>query len=1043
VSSWQMIDGLPYPSVAALAQSPDGYLWIGTRTGLGRFDGVNFTTYTGKNLPQLTSDRITSFCETADGSLWVGTGKGIACYRDGVWTRPTQVKSVDEGDVYSLFQESDGSILINCITKLYRLRNGQVTELTLQGGAAVPRLNSIQRTSRGEVFLAGNGLVRETEGALLDVSAEAGMVRAWIQALAAAPSDSLWVGTQFGLVSWDGKQRRTFTTRDGLPSNTIRSLLIDRDANLWIGTTNGLARYAKGVFRPLLISGVESLSHVLCLYEDRERNLWVGTDNGLFRVQDTKVGNLTQRDGLPINSILCVLQAKDGTRWAGTFGGGLAHITADGIQTFRVTEGMVEDSVGALAEDDDGGLWIAYYTHGISHFKNGKFAHYSPGDGVLRAFGLGVDRQGTVWASDAGGLYRLAKGKFEQVAFDNSLANARALHIDPAGGVWLGSPGAAGRFYQGRWTIYPTPKNLPAQNVQCIFSGATGDIWILHDGPGLARIRDGQRTEFSFPAELGPLIYAGFEYQNELWINFRSGVVRIPLGEFDAVAAGRKTAPEYVLYNEPDGMRSRAPNVIGSPGGAPMSDGSLWFSTSAGIAIIDPARIRTNPLRPNVVIEHVFADKRELTLPELARVPPGRGELEFQFTALSLVNPAQVRFKYRLRGFEDDWKDAGRRREAHYGGLPPGAYRFEVIACNNEGVWNTTGATCELVLLPHYYERWWFYGALGLILGGATVGTYKWRSRHLKRRAANLQRQNVELERRIAERTAELAKSYEELKHAQRELIETSRLAGIAEMATGVLHNLGNALNSVNTTVSLTADRVQKSKVATLGKVVQLLEEQHGRLAEFFSADPRGQQLPGYLAQLSGHLLAERTELLHELEALQQNVDHIKEIMAAQQSYVHVSGITEIVPAAELVEYSLRISETSLNRHGVTVVREFLGAPAVKVERQKVLQILINLIRNAKEAINESGRPDKHMALGVRVSPEGRVQIYVTDNGVGIATENLTRVFAFGYTTKKAGHGFGLHTSANAAKEMGGSLEARSDGPGQGATFVLELPPAG
>jgi len=622
-----------------------------------------------------------------------------------------------------------------------------------------------------------------------------------------------------------------------------------------------------------------------------------------------------------------------------------------------------------------------------------------------------------------------------------------------------------------------------------------------------------------------------------------------------------------VLYSEPDGMRSRAPNVIGSPGAAPMSDGSLWFSTSAGIAIIDPARIRTNPLSPNVVIEHVFADKRELPLPELARIPPGRGELEFQFTALSLVNPAQVHFKYRLRGFEDDWKDAGRRREANYGGLRAGAYRFEVIACNNEGVWNTTGAACDVILLPHFYERWWFFVVLGLIFSGAVVGTFQWRSRHLQRRAANLQRQNEELERRIAERTAELAKSNaairaseyfyhslveslpeiivrkdaeghftyanaaygelighpgeeivgrsdrdiyppeqaaqnraddlrvmktgqvleyenvverpgqkkrylqmkkvplyaeqrpigvlilfwdmtifreteERLRHAQQELIETSRLAGIAEVATGVLHNLGNALNSVNTSAAIATDRLRKSKVPGVSKVAQLLLEQGDRLAEFFATDPRGRQLPGYLEQLAALLQAERSESVRELEAVQNSIDHIKQIVAAQQSYAHVSGIVEVAPPAELVEFALRISEASLARHGVTVVREFSPAPAVKVERHKVLQILINLIRNAKEAINESGRPDKRLVLGVRVSAEGRVQLYVTDNGVGIAPENLTQIFAFGYTTKKTGHGFGLHSSANAAKEMGGSLEARSDGSGQGTTFVLELPPA-
>jgi len=179
------------------------------------------------------------------------------------------------------------------------------------------------------------------------------------------------------------------------------------------------------------------------------------------------------------------------------------------------------------------------------------------------------------------------------------------------------------------------------------------------------------------------------------------------------------------------------------------------------------------------------------------------------------------------------------------------------------------------------------------------------------------------------------------------------------------------------------------------------------------------------------------------LATLEQNVDHVGEMVAAQQNYARVSGIAEVVPPAEFVEYGLRISAVSLDRHGIEVVREFLPAPPVSVERQKVLQILVNLIRNAKEAITESGRPDKRLVVGVRVSAAGRVQITVNDNGVGIAPENLTRIFNFGFTTKKTGHGFGLHSGANAAKEMGGSLSARSEGLGRGATFVLELPPAG
>jgi C4-dicarboxylate-specific signal transduction histidine kinase len=244
----------------------------------------------------------------------------------------------------------------------------------------------------------------------------------------------------------------------------------------------------------------------------------------------------------------------------------------------------------------------------------------------------------------------------------------------------------------------------------------------------------------------------------------------------------------------------------------------------------------------------------------------------------------------------------------------------------------------------------------------------------------------------------------------------------------------------VNTTTSATATRIRRSKVASLGKAAQLLSDHSDRLPEFLSSDPRGRQLPAYLNQLATHLETERDEILAELQALQASVDHIKEMVAAQQQHARVSGITEIVPASELVEYALHIAEASLKRHHIVVNRELAPALHVRVERHKALQIIGNLIGNAKDALNEADRSGKTITLGVRPAGESRVQIYVADNGTGISPENLTRVFAFGFTTKKTGHGFGLHSSALAAEEMGGSLRATSDGPGRGATFLLELP---
>ena len=286
------------------------------------------------------------------------------------------------------------------------------------------------------------------------------------------------------------------------------------------------------------------------------------------------------------------------------------------------------------------------------------------------------------------------------------------------------------------------------------------------------------------------------------------------------------------------------------------------------------------------------------------------------------------------------------------------------------------------------------------------------------------------------------ARKEAELKLAvtQKELLEASRLAGMAEIASGVLHNIGNALNSVNTSVSLLAEQVGKSRLGNLAKATQMMEQNQANLTEFLANDTRGKQLPGYLIQLSGVLSAEREAFQKEIDLLRRNLEHIKEIVAMQQNYASVSHITEDARPEELIEEALRISEASLSRHGISVKKIFDAVPLVNVSRHKVLQILVNLIRNAKHAMDDTGRSDKDMTITLRMSPEGRVQFIVADNGVGIPKENLEKIYTFGFTTRKNGHGFGLHSSANTAKELGGSLQTASDGPGKGATFTLELP---
>jgi C4-dicarboxylate-specific signal transduction histidine kinase len=281
-----------------------------------------------------------------------------------------------------------------------------------------------------------------------------------------------------------------------------------------------------------------------------------------------------------------------------------------------------------------------------------------------------------------------------------------------------------------------------------------------------------------------------------------------------------------------------------------------------------------------------------------------------------------------------------------------------------------------------------------------------------------------------------------EVAEINRRLIEASRQAGMADVAAGILHDVGNVLNSVNVSAHLMAERARHSKQANFAKAVALLDKQAADLGRFLATDPQGVRLPGYLRLLSEHLAHEQETNLAELATLCRHIEFINDILAKQRSFAHGSVVIETLGVPDLVADALRMTEASLQKHGIVVRTEFEAPPAVSADKYKVLQILVNLLRNAEQACNDSGRPDKTLLIHAGEGAGGTVKIAITDNGAGISPENLTRIFSHGFITRATGPGFGLHDSANAAREMGGKLIAQSAGPGTGATFILELPHA-
>jgi C4-dicarboxylate-specific signal transduction histidine kinase len=405
-----------------------------------------------------------------------------------------------------------------------------------------------------------------------------------------------------------------------------------------------------------------------------------------------------------------------------------------------------------------------------------------------------------------------------------------------------------------------------------------------------------------------------------------------------------------------------------------------------------------------------------------------------------------------LEGHDREWVEAGNRRSAFYTNLKPGEYSFQVQACNADGVWSRS-RTLALTLRPHFYQQGWFIGAAIAALLTAMAGIVKWRGRRLAQKQDELKKTNEWLEKRVRERTLEMAAINASLKNeieerkrmeaevsrVHRQLVDASRQAGQADVASSVLHNVGNVLNSVNISASILSEHIRKLRLGNLGKAAQLMRERRGDLVQFLTQDARGRQLPDYLGVLSEQLSAQQAAMLAEMQELTGSIDHIKEIVSMQQSLASFGSVIEKVPVVELVENALKMHVGAFQRHGLHLVRDYQDRSEITVDRHKVLQILVNLLHNAKYACEESNVPDKRVT--VRTCREGdRIRIEVSDNGIGIPAENMKRLFTHGFTTRRNGHGYGLHSSVLAARELGGDLTAHSDGHLTGATFTLEVP---
>jgi ligand-binding sensor domain-containing protein/signal transduction histidine kinase len=1050
--SWSRQEDLPANSINAITQTKDGYLWLGTSQGLVRFDGFEFKLIGLPDNAQFRSQVISSLTSSKAGGLWFGINAGSLGYFDGQNFSPvTNVNWVDRNmDVHSIWEDNNAVVWVTAQAVAGRLVKGATNETSF--GNTISDGMAIGSGSGGRVWMgtARHGLYYWQDGKL-NLFPDDSLNQNIIFAVAEDSTGQIWVGTEHGLHCYDAN----FQHKEiGDAHFEVRALLADRHGVVWAGTSgNGLACYKNGMLTTFKKSGGLVNDFVTALFEDREGSLWIGTSDGLAQLTDVQFPIFSITEGLAGGSCHAVCASSKGGLWA-AMSGGLSYFDGKQARNYTKADGLPNSYVKRVFEAKNGDL---YLTDGstVGILSEGKLvARYTPTNIPVA---MAEDDQGVI-LSVAGNLFRVSRSQFVPYAFKDGQAPPFSwihnLTIGRDGSLWVATVNGFFRVKDGAWQHWSVAEGLSWDKVHWICEDRDGAIWagLL---TGMARLKNNQIRNITHAQGLfDDFIYAIIpDDPGYFWVDSVRGIFRVSRQNLNDFCDGKTDQVKCDAY---DGLEMV--KTVGKTdqewSGCKTGDGRVWFPTAQGVVMIDPAHLCVNPIPPLVYIKQAFVNGIELNDSRTAAVPLGRGELKFQFTALSYVAPRKIQFRYVLEGYDRSWTECGNRRSAVYENLKPGKYTFRVIACNADGVWNKDGESFDIKLLPQFYQTIWFYPGCAVLAFATLMGIYAGRIGHLRKRQGELQKTQELLEARVEERTAELKtqktqleNEIEERKRMQleverihRQLIDASRQAGQAEVASSVLHNVGNVLNSVNTSANIITDQVRDSKVADVSQVAELLIEHQNNLAEFLVGQGRGEPMANYLKALGQRLISEHATVLKELQELVRNIDHIKEIVAMQQSYAQVSGIMDKQSIPTLVDDALRMHAAALARHQVQVIRQFDPIPEVLVDKHKVLQILVNLISNAKYALSESTATERRLALGVKLDPDNQVRVSVTDNGVGIPPENLDRIFSLGFTTRQNGHGLGLHSGFFAAREMGGTLLVHSDGPGKGATFTLVLP---
>jgi signal transduction histidine kinase/ligand-binding sensor domain-containing protein len=711
---WTHKDGLPSAFIYSIAQTQDGYLWLGTADALVRFDGVRFVHWRPKSGYKRLLGIVPVVCAARDGSLWVGTVSGLVGHIRGDDLEVASVGASPKG----ILEDSDGTIWVATENEL--LRFNAATQEQLGGAINLPRsvLSGPLQDRSGSIWLStSNSVLRvdphNPQGRLVKITDG----RFW---LSEDGNGVIWMTRPDGAtnpVNDHTSGRNGFNAK----SLNINTVLSDSKGNRWIGTLGqGLARLGAPDHRAQTMENYSqpdglSSEFVWCLLEDREHNIWVGTQNGLNRFRDEKITTLTRAEGLMNYDIGGLAAGIDGAVWGSTSAG---IVRIDGERRNLYLNGV---STMGLSVERTGRLWVGT-KRGVGSMKDGRWTYLrsSPGIGLSDVTAITEDEGNQIWlGDDRKGLYRWNNGRMTDFSQEPLLKGKTILVAQPdhKGNLWLGLyEGGAVVFDGTQFHAYSERDGLAGGFVDAVLADEDGTVWIGSER-GLSRFRDHifvtWNTANGLPQER--VLWVLDDSEGGIWLGYSTGVVRVSRAELDRSARDRSYRVAYGFFDDGDGLKGNPDRRWQSPA-VRATDGKLWFRTSEGVAVLDPRHLTRNPVPPPVRVERMVADGGEVDTAPSVRLRPLTRDVEIDYTGLSLAEPRQVLFRYKLEGFDSDWQDAGTRRQAFYTNLPPHVYRFRVLACNNDGVWSEADATLSFRLLPAFYQTQWFRLLCGLTL---------------------------------------------------------------------------------------------------------------------------------------------------------------------------------------------------------------------------------------------------------------------------------------------------------------------------------------